>query len=367
MNSPEELVRNTVNAINNPELLHIAESSGSPSIAEKTAEDKEYPLPLVREIRLLAVLKRDHPQVFSKATEGKLKSSKDDFRRIFPCYIKDYHDFNIQGELHIMLHPFLPPIFWDYEICHADGEPIFSCDVSTPLPYETEKHGVECTLSASSKSLPVGLTIKARKGYGYENDRQLTFERKLEGWSIKWARVIPRQPKDKDFSPIESYERITSWNNRGSWGDCVILRNLCLFLISSFCYPAGINSSLLFRVQTLYNFHSLSLSKENFDEYGCSKVEELPLPAEIPMWFNTLKSNKILLSMLFFDEEISHHRDSQEPIQEHIGKIIENTPGYIDGLKTLWNYFGFKNTEPRIYNHGRVCQMLPPWESKEKK
>lgn len=384
MNSPEELVRKTINAVNNPELLHIVESSDSPSVAEKTAKDREYPLFLVKETEQLAVLKQNYSQVFDKVTKDKPKNSKDNFSRIFPCLLKEKHsqsnEFEVPGKLCITLHPFLPPLFGNYQIYSEDDGLLFSCDPSIPLEYETEKNGVECVLSASSKSLPVNLTIKARRGYGYENNRQLTFERKLEDCSIIWTRVIPRQLKDKSFSPIESYERITSWNNQRSRDDCVILRNLgleerklckytflgddpyCLFLVSQFRYPAGINSSLLFRVQTIYSFYSLS--KKHFEEFGCRKIEELPLPTENPMWFNTLKNNEILLSMRFFDKEISCREYSQEPIQEHIGEIIENTPSYIDGLKALWNYYGFKETEPRIYNHGESCQMLPPWGKK---
>lgn len=380
MNSPEELAKNSINALNNPHLLYIAETSDSPSTAEKIALDEEYPLSLVKETRLLAVLKRDHPQAFNAIAKNKIRTDKDYPTRIFPCYIKNREEFDISGELHITPHSFLPPLFWDYQIYLEDGDLLFSCDASISLPHTTEKYGVECILSVGSKSLPVGLNIKAEKNYGYGNDRQLTFERKLENWNIKWVREIPRQRQkdEKDFKPVNSYERMVFWNDRRQ-DDRIILRNLgqaekklygadfiknpyYLFLASFFHYPAGINSSLLFKIQVVYDFGDLYA--RNFNDYSCGKIKEFPLPAKPPMWFNMLENNEILISTHFFDENNNSFAYSEKPIQQHIGEIVENTPSYINGLAALWNYFSFKNTEPYIYND-ECCKMLPPWEEKK--
>lgn len=389
--SQVELLRNSQEALTYPGLVKIVQDTDSPSSTEQSVLDAEYPLNQVRSARYLAMLKRD----FSKTSFNDLVKNIDlsdiSGERVFSCYwgerggSSEPFDFDEQledqGQLIVTPHEFLPPLFWDYKLIDDSGEIVFQTSPEPNKKSQRAMDKVRCRLSVASKSLPIDLILTVGQ-CAFNRGLELKFERRFDQHKFVWSRLSPYSKKNASDKQavIEEFTR-TMGNDINSSGDVVTLRNLrpeekallhkehddnpyCLFLTSNIILEE--NLGMTYTVTSIYSFFNPRSKSNSYHwEYSVSKMKEFFIPqSSYPLpWL--IRSFGVLMS--FFD-----HRDrpalrsTHESLSEAVEKIIDGTPDRIDPLKTLWNLFGFKNTDWDLYRTGYNPMPVSPPKKKEK-
>ncbi len=368
MKSLEGLLANTGRAVRIRQLVKIARDTESPEKADSEARQLEFPLTFARETRLLATIKRDHPKEFWARIDQWLKQASDVKERVFSCELgpRSTGELVALGELSFRPNPFLPPIFWDFEL-RDDEESLFSSDREKPLSEEARIVGIFCTLTDSSSSLPVDLLVDLwRNNFG---ERVVTFKRRFEdGYEIHWTRIIPEKEDG------ERYKRVVVKYNKPELRPCEEAvfkkldpkeRNLlgieepdvfCLSLLSRVGYVVFLEGmgtkKLVFSIKTFYQFSNL------FHEGArrCDRAYE----GSDPRW---LRSGFPLMIVPELCESLSHIETTECALQEELWRIFASCSPIIDGGATLWKLFGFRSESTSIYNTDFATMLVPPSKS----
>jgi len=391
MQSLADLQKRTKNAREDDRLVSIVRIAESPSQAERMALELEHPLSLVKEVRHLAVLKRDYSDDFWQSidttfttltTELSLTDPKE-----IPCYFGRYsfggprvQDPTEQGVLVFRPHPFLPPLFWDYEIKDEEGKTLFST-----APYIDEDFmgcgkydGVRIQLTAGTNSLPIGLVINIESSINV--GVSLIFGVNKGEAASRWHRFVPMKKSGKsesfDWECIPGHRFV---NHDSS----VLLRKLSpnelevLFgekefrlggeyvLTVEHHLGCSVNDKdMVFELTAHYKFES-PWYKEWPEHNHCRKLfvsgsrESGNMPLCRP--FNVLIS-----CMLGNGRGITV---CDEPLEASVQDFIDGTPKEINGLATIRKFFSFKKSVFESYNtvHSREFDpSLVPWGWKKK-
>ena len=384
MQSLADLQKRTKNAREDDRLVTIVQITESPSQADRMALELEYPLSLVGEVRHLAVLKRDYSDIFSHdfGDAPQVEPSLTNPKEIL-CYFGRYsfggprvHDPTEQGVLVFRPHPFLPPLFWDYEIKDEEGKTLFSTAPhinESFTGYGNDNDGVRIQLTAGTNSLPIGLVIN------FESDIDvgvsLTFKVSKGEAASRWHRFVPMEKSRKSES--FNWEHIPG-RRFANHDSSVLLRKLSsnelevLFgekslrlggeyiLTVEHCLGCSVNDKdMVFELTAHYQFKS-PWYKEWPEYIYCKKLfapgsrESGNMPLFRP--FNTLIS--------CIPGNGSGITVCDEPLEASVQDFIDGTPKEIDGLATMRKFFSFKKSVFNSYNTEPFREFDPnlvPW------
>lgn len=389
MQSLADLQKKTKNAREDDFLVTIAKIADNPSQAERMALELNYPLFLVKEVRHLAVLKRDYSDVFRHdfGDVPQVEPSLTDPKEI-PCYFGRYRhgwpgaqdDLTEQGVLVFRPHPFLPPLFWDYEIKDEEGKTLFST-----APHIDEdfigcgmSDGVRIQLTAGTNSLPIGLVINFE--YDIDVGVLLTFEVSKGEAASRWHRFVPMEKSKKSESfDWEYIPGRRSVNHNSS----VLLRKLspneleALFgekklrfggeYVLTVLHRLGCSvndKDMVFELTAHYQFES-PWHKKWPEHNHCRK---LFVPDYHSGNMPLFRPINVLISCIPWNGNGITVRD--EPLEASVQDFIDGTPNRIDGLATMKNFFGFKKNVIDSYNSVLYTEehspSIVPWGWKKK-
>lgn len=359
-------------------LIDIVRRTESPNAAEKAAEEGEYSLSIVKEMRQLAIIKRDQPAIFDELIPHLTSSlgGKGSSQRIFTCQwhageVVPGQEFGLEGTVKVSRHPLLPPLFWGYEIFDSSNRLLFSPDPSVQLkrlvPDPWSDGGPDyltCLFTSGSKSLPVGLSLKGeRRPCGFA-ERELVFCKKFGDTEVSWKHTIPESKEGGN----ELFEVYFSHHSSRISGESIHLRPLTtaekpilaayfqedpwgLFISSKFFYPVG-GGTGLFEVVTCYTLSS-PWSRQDSKSFTAFKVDQFSFSKESWYKFNAYSGEKVFVKFQLLDGAL---RDSTQyetkPLGEMMEEIISGSPSTLNCSDVFWKLFGFKRDKYQIGIYG---------------
>lgn len=354
-----ELWKNTTRVREVAELVQVVLNAISPTEAEACAKDLEYPSNLVRETRLLALVKRDHGSWFEQhltMENGLNVGYQVDPWRYFDCtFTRASVSANSvpANEEHGILgvKPFFPfpPLFWVYVLYDADGEKLFSFEDGAPA-----KQNFLMVVQIGSKSIPVGLKITIwGESHLIEFSSLDSRSRQVGHWTVHasgWPtkseyryqveggntgvcfRPVMEEDKLGRRGPSEQYVlEITDFESRN--GEIVKER---LWMFEKYT------------LQGLYSFVSPWEDVNRFSQFGGRQIVR-----NIPSYMTEIVSLKHSVS-----NEGPIQEQQPRPIDEVVSAMLRGIPSRIQALPTLHNLFSFKHAHTTCYNVGDEVPLV---------
>ncbi|MBI3274163.1 MAG: hypothetical protein HYZ69_03385 [Candidatus Colwellbacteria bacterium] len=354
----DELFAETAKARQNADLVQVVHNASSPTEAENCVKELEYPTNLVRETRLLAVMKRDYPNDFARAAF--VISHEPDLWRYFDCtydsHLPVQHDEI--GTLAIKPDFLLPPLFWAYALYNSDGEKLFS--------FEDKSLGKETyhiTVESGSQSIPAGLKIHV---YGGILGEWAQFEYSLYSqtslWAVERMRMWPigacfwkNNPYDSDDSELACFRSAYPGGPvAGVPGDYTLV--ICEKLRRNTGSPDAKEQHNTFVVEGKYRLCSPWRKREQFSkEPGtlCSDPKKHAPPmmdarSPLSIEFHTAQSGQRI------PEEVN-----ARSLEDVVKSMLFGLPKNINGERTLKKLFGFKSPHMPCYNKNNFIPIIP--------
>lgn len=400
--SLEELKVQTAVVKQIPGIVSVVERAGSSQDAENVLKQLEYPTSLVREAKLLWLLKKGHPQDFANITR-RCSGKKISPERIFPCsYNLSDCSYTLSddayGSMLVRPHPVLPPLFWDFTLLDGTGDTIYSAE-GVGEKYERDhdlRDGVESVLLHGSRSLPVALRIGFETDYG--RDILITFKVTPKGGDETFVFTRCISGKETAGRRQEWYGRCVHSLQNGLDCDRVSLHRLdpsevraisemtpregeenwALTLETWINIPANgqhLNCLLttIYLIPYYYHWQECKADKS----FQMQRVEKMRIPCLLPDGPHFMWGPFVQHYGVNDNQRLETRSLRADGLEGEICQILNHTPETVDGLACLWNLFSFKGMSSSIYNYSSTEEILanefsyrgaplPPWKSKQK-
>ncbi len=332
-----------------PELVGIVKMCEHPSTAEEIAEKIEYPTSLLREVRYAGMLKRDFLNVF-RETFDPITSIADALKgnrtrtKYFSCgwgidnFSLFSESFELPGILAVTPHPFLPPLFWEYELAGSDtGQIIFSHKKGNL----SSQGNISVLVTEGSHSIPVGLKLFTSGGslffkrtdrddqtFLWQSDGRLAYKVSCDDSAFSNIN------RSVSFYPLSDAEKKLYGVSAGVVEN---IRKYHLVLREELQYPVEKNGSTFYSLETRY----MPVMNWQTHDTNNQPLIAKKIALASPNW-KLPETHSILIAVVHAPQTQAKPVRIIDNFTERVDKMYKGTPESIDFIKTIDRFFSFK-------------------------